>query len=265
MVLRTLTILLLAPIVILCTYVGGIPFYLLVLVLSLISLNEFYNLMNRKGYHPSYLLGNLFTFIFISFAQFTLKNPQWETVAAAVLTFAVIVTFSAGIFQKKVVSVIDLSTTILGMIYVGWLFSYLILIRAFTAHGSFFFFMMAAIWGNDITAYLVGKTLGKAKLIPTISPSKTVEGTLAGIMVCVVVAVAFGSLAGISLMHSIILGVIIGVVAQISDLAESMIKRDVGAKDSSSLLPGHGGMLDRIDSFILSAPIIYYYIIWFVL
>ncbi len=98
---RTLTILIGAPVILLCTYVGGWMFYLLVLLLAMLSLNEFYSLMNLKGYHPSYLLGIISTFTFITFAQFTLKHPNWETVAAAVLTFAVIITFSGGIFQKK--------------------------------------------------------------------------------------------------------------------------------------------------------------------
>ncbi len=125
--------------------------------------------------------------------------------------------------------------------------------------------MIAAIWGNDIAAYLVGRSIGRVRLIPSISPSKTIEGTIAGFLACLIMAWAFGSLAHLNLLHSIILGIIIGIAAQISDLAESMIKRDVGAKDSSQLVPGHGGILDRMDSFILSAPIVYYYIVWFVL
>jgi phosphatidate cytidylyltransferase len=254
------------PIILLCTYIGGLSYLFLVLILAIISLNEFYLLMQHKGHVPFVLIGNFFTLVFIIFAYQTVKHPVWEPAAAGVLTTAVILTFSMGIFVKNPKGAIDnIAVTVWGMIYIGWLFSYLILVRAQTTYGAYMFFLMGTIWAEDITAYLVGRMFGKHKLIPLVSPRKSVEGGIAGFIICVASALVFGHYADLGQIHSLILGIIIGVMAPVSDLTESLIKRDVGAKDSSALLPGHGGVLDRMDSFILTAPILYYYLSWFVL
>jgi phosphatidate cytidylyltransferase len=142
--------------------------------------------------------------------------------------------------------------------------SYLILIRELTLHGAYLFFLLISIWACDTFAYLVGTYFGHIKLSPYISPNKTVEGAVAGLTVSVIAASIFSRMIGMNLVHGIILGAIIGIVGQISDLVESLIKRDAGVKDSSHIIPGHGGALDRMDSFILTAPIMYYYISWFV-
>jgi len=266
MIARGLTILIAAPIITACIYFGGMSFYILVTLLAIISVNEFYNLVEIKGFHPAFIIGNLATFVFMTFAQVMLKHPDWEASAAAFFTAAVIVTMFSGIFHRKLRSIGNIAVTIMGIIYVGWLFSYLVLLRAMSNYGKYLFFLLAVIWAGDVTAYLVGKFIGRTKLEPNISPKKTVEGALAGFAVSLLVAVLFGYyLIHINIIHSAILGVLIAITSQMSDLVESIIKRDVGAKDSSRLLPGHGGVLDRMDSFILSAPIIYYYISWFIL
>ena len=263
---RILTILLTAPVIFACTYFGGIPFMLLVLVLALFSVNELYILMKQKGYEPQFIIGNFFTAFFIIFAYWALKR-NWEPAHSAILTCAAIMTFSSGIFYKKIKDAIpNISVTLLGIFYIVWLFSYMIFIRALTDHGAYIFFLMLTIWANDITAYLVGSSFGRVKLSPYISPSKTVEGAVAGFVVCVGAAALFSTfMVEISLLDSIFLGVTVGIMAQVSDLVESLIKRDAGVKDSSKLLPGHGGVLDRMDSFILTAPIMYYYISWVIL
>ena len=265
MLTRILTIIISVPVIFVCTYYGGWSFFTLVTILALFSLNEFYALMNKKGYSPSYLVGNLITIFFTWFTTYTLKHPVWEPYAIGILTTAIIITFSAGIFLKKAQdSTVNASVTLLGILYIGWMFSYLILVRELTPHGAYLFFLMIAIWACDTTAYVVGTSIGKIKLSPYISPKKTVEGAVSGFIVSVIAAAIFSRLIGMNLAHGIILGVIIGIVGQISDLVESLIKRDAGVKDSSNIVPGHGGVLDRMDSFILAAPIMYYYISWFV-
>jgi phosphatidate cytidylyltransferase len=265
MLARILTIIVSIPIIVACTYYGGWSFFIFVTALALFSLNEFYSLMNRKGYSPSYFVGNIVTVFFTWFTTYTLKHPHWEPYATGILTTAIIITFSAGIFLKKAQdSTVNASITLLGILYIGWMFSFLILIRELTPHGAYLFFLMIAVWACDTTAYVVGTFLGRIKLSPYISPRKTVEGAVSGFAVSVIAAAVFSRLISMSLMHGIILGVIIGIVGQISDLVESLIKRDAGVKDSSNMIPGHGGFLDRMDSFILAAPIMYYYISWFV-
>jgi phosphatidate cytidylyltransferase len=253
------------PVIFVCTYFGGWGFFVLVTALALLSLNEFYLLMNKKGYSPSYPVGNLVTIFFTWFITYTVRHPHWEPYATGILTTAIIITFAGGIFLRKAQdSTVNASITLLGILYIGWMFSYLILIRELTLHGAYLFFLIIAIWACDTTAYLIGTYFGKIKLSPFISPKKTVEGAVAGFTVAVIAASIFSRLIGMNLMHGIILGILIGIVGQISDLVESLIKRDAGVKDSSNLIPGHGGALDRMDSFILTAPIMYYYISWFV-
>jgi phosphatidate cytidylyltransferase len=265
MLARLLTIIVSIPIIFACTYYGGWSFFIFVTALALFSLNEFYSLMNRKGYSPSYFVGSIVTVFFTWFTTYTLKHPHWEPYATGILTTAIILTFSAGIFLKKAQnSTVNASITLLGILYIGWMFSFLILIRELTLHGAYLFFLMIAVWACDTTAYMVGTFLGRIKLSPYISPRKTVEGAVSGFAVSVIAAAVFSRMINMSLMHGIILGIIIGIVGQISDLVESLIKRDAGVKDSSNMIPGHGGFLDRMDSFILTAPIMYYYISWFV-
>lgn len=270
MIERILSIVISVPIIFLCTYFGGIPFFLLVTLLALVSVNEFYNLMKKKGFTPFYTIGNIFTLFITSFAQFTLKHPNWEPASSAILTAAIIITFSAGVFIKRTaVSTANIAITLLGILYIGWLFSFLVLVRSLTPHGAYLFFLMISIWANDIVAYLVGKKIGKTQLSPYISPKKTLEGAVAGFFTAILASYVFYLLAKqflvqTDLIHYLILGGIIGIIGQISDLAESLIKRDAGVKDSSNLVPGHGGVLDRMDSFIFTAPLLYYYVSWLI-
>ena len=118
---------------------------------------------------------------------------------------------------------------------------------------------------TDITAYYFGVKFGKHKLSPVISPKKTIEGSVAGIIAALVTGLILGKLMGISLYHAFILALITTIMAQLGDLSESLIKRDAGVKDSGHSLPGHGGFLDRMDSYLFSVPVAYYYIKYFIL
>lgn len=262
---RLITILLTLPIVVTCVYFGGIAFLTLVLILALISINEFFNMMKAKDFHPAYWVGNFFTIFFIVFAYYALKK-NWEPAHSALLTGAALVTMGSSLFLKRPKdAIVDIAVTLFGMIYIGWFFSYLLFIRALTERGAYLLFLMGTIWALDIVAYLFGSRFGRHKLLPSVSPKKSVEGAVAGFIFCLIAAGVFGYYAGFDLTHSLVLGAIIGIVAQMSDLVESLIKRDAGVKDSSSIMPGHGGVLDRIDSFILTAPVVYYYLVWIVL
>jgi len=270
---RMVTVIVSMPVIFACTYYGGWSFFILVTALALFSLNEFYSLMNKKGYSPSYFIGFLVTLFFMSFTTLTVRHPLWESNTIGILTTAIIITFAGGIFLRKAQdSTVNASITLLGILYVGWMFSYLTLIREMNppganfwkSHGAYLFFLMISIWACDTAAYIIGTYFGKVKLSPYISPKKTVEGAAAGLVIGIIAAYIFGQHTGMNTLHSVILGSIIWIVGQISDLVESLIKRDAGVKDSGNMIPGHGGVLDRMDSFILTAPIMYYYISWFV-
>jgi len=259
---RGITILIGGPVIVAGIYFGGIPFLLLVLILALFSINEFYNLMKLGDFFPAYWIGNLVTAFFIITAYFATKR-NWEPGHSAIFTLAVIVALTMALFLHRPKNVTaDIAITLFGFIYIGWFFSYFIFLRGLTAHGGYLFFLLATIWAEDIAAYMVGKFFGKHKMFPSISPKKSWEGAIGGFIICLVAAGIFSRFSGMSLMHALILGVIIGIIAPASDFVESMIKRDADAKDSSDIIPGHGGVLDRMDSFILTAPVVYYYIIW---
>lgn len=269
MIERLLTVLVSVPVIFACTYSGGLWFFALVSVLAAVSVNEFYNLMKKKGFNPYYTLGNLFSLGIIIFAHNTISHPNWEPASAAILTAAVISCFLSGVFIKRSAqATANISITLLGILYIGWLFSYLVLLRALAPHGEFLFLLMFTVWTADTLAYFVGKKLGRRPLSPYISPKKTVEGAVAGLAGAILAAVLFGmaydqTLYPASLIHYLVIGGFVGIIAQLSDLSESLIKRDAGAKDSSNIVPGHGGILDRMDSFIFTAPLLYYYAITF--
>ncbi len=265
MLIRSLTILVTGPIIIACVYYGGIPFLLLSLALALVSVNEFYNMMMKKGYFPAYVIGNIITAFFIFFAYYALKK-NWEPAHSAILTLAAAGAMMAGVFLKREKdTIVDIAVTVLGMIYVGWFFSYLLFIRSLTEHGGYLFFLIFTVWAMDIAAYLAGRLFGKTRLVPSISPKKTWEGALAGFLVAILASFILNEMAGLQTWQGLIIGALIGIFGQYSDLVESLIKREAGVKDSSDLLPGHGGVLDRIDSFVLTAPLMYYFVVWFVL
>jgi len=120
--------------------------------------------------------------------------------------------------------------------------------------------LMLAVWGMDTAAYAVGKAVGRHKLCPKISPGKTIEGAIGGLLAAIALMAGLGHWLGLPLAHGLILGAGVGVAGQIGDLFESLLKRRAGVKDSGSLLPGHGGVLDRFDSLLFAAPLAYFYL-----
>ncbi|UPT72501.1 MAG: phosphatidate cytidylyltransferase [Elusimicrobiota bacterium] len=172
---------------------------------------------------------------------------------------ALVVLFEMG---AKTHSLDRVALTIFGALFAGWLPAHLALIRDLRPHGEAFAFLtFAAVWTMDTAAYFAGRGLGRNALAPVLSPKKTWEGAAAGFAAAVVVALIFQKTSlreALTPLQAGLIGALIGVAGQASDLAESMVKRDAGIKDSGALLPGHGGVFDRFDSYILCAPAVYY-------
>lgn len=159
----------------------------------------------------------------------------------------------------------DTSTTVFGAVYVGFTLSHLVLIHALENGAQLILVLLFGVWAMDVFAYLVGSAIGKHRLAPHISPKKSWEGFIAGSVGTVAAWVVGWYLikpAGISLWWFVLTGVIAAVAALLGDLAESRLKREVGAKDSGTLLPGHGGFLDRFDSLILVSIVAYYMLLF---
>ena len=255
---------------------------LMILALAVFASQELFTLFEDKGYHPARYLGitSCLSIIALSALTGTAFHAPF-LVAVFVLSFVFLILRGASWFPywdlletfrrepypqdlkgPQIASISDVATTFLGIIYAGWLPSYIPLLRQLPEVGlAITFLFFGTIFATDVGAYLVGKRFGKHPLIGPLSPKKTVEGSLGGIACAVLAAVAIGSAFHLPMQHVVTLAILTSVVAQLGDLSESMIKRDAGVKDSGSMIPGHGGVLDRVDSFLLAGPIVYYYIV----
>jgi phosphatidate cytidylyltransferase len=152
----------------------------------------------------------------------------------------------------------------LGIFFIGFLLSHVSLIRMRADGTRWVLFLIVTVWTGDISAFLSGTLLGRHKLYPRISPKKTYEGLAGGIVGSIIVAVAFSLLfiPQLEIGFCIFLAIALGVLGQVGDFTESMLKRSAQVKDSGSLIPGHGGMLDRLDSFLFSAPFLHYSLLY---
>ena len=155
----------------------------------------------------------------------------------------------------------SVAVTLFGLLYIAWFFSFFVKLKFMPGGTLLVGFVVLVTKMGDVGAYLVGSAMGAHSLIPRISPHKTVEGTIGGLAFSVVTAVASKAyLPSFPYGHLVVLGFLLGILAQVGDLAESLLKRDCGVKDAGSILSGFGGMLDLIDSLLFTAPIFYFYV-----
>ena len=156
--------------------------------------------------------------------------------------------------------------TIAGILYVGWLLSHLVALRGLDAGRNWVFFALFVTWASDTTAFFIGRRFGRHKFAPNISPGKTWEGAMGGILGAIIVSILFFTATPFHLpltyWQAIPLSILVSIFGQVGDLVESLLKRNMGVKDSGKLMPGHGGVLDRMDSIIFAGIVVYYYVIW---
>lgn len=231
-------------------------FFLVVVSFVLLGLNEFLAMAEKKGIVINRILG-LFFGALLAFSVY-FSNEAVVLAGASLCLF--IFNFHRRLREQALLST---AVTVFGIIYVAWFFSHLIKIHLLP-HGAFWvFYAILLVKGGDAGAYFIGRKYGRVKLIEHISPNKSVEGAVAGFVVTLLLSlVSKIYLPQVAWLHLFVLGAAIGVLSQIGDLAESLIKRDVGVKDSG-LIPGLGGILDVLDSLLLSLPFVYYYIVAF--
>ncbi len=229
-----------------------------VALIALLALHEFLVLGRKKGYQIPVMLCMVITLVII--AAFVLDDLSVE-----IGMFTTLLAIPASyVFSKRDVeeSLPASAVAVMGTMYVGMLAGCLIRLRNDFVEGpKLVFFLLLVVWIGDAGAYYVGKRFGKRKLSPLISPKKTVEGFMGGITTSIICAIVI-SLTFFSefpLVHAIVVGAVLSVAGVIGDLAESMWKRSAAVKDSGTLIPGHGGFLDRFDSILFTAPILYVY------
>lgn len=253
--------------VLLTAYVGGLAFFLIVFGASLIALREFYGLCRETGYAVLPGIG-LAGGALLQLSVF-LNGMGWSAGAdnqgsAALLALLLMGLMIPRLFKGPAdIAISEWAVTFFGVIFVTGSFAHLLLLRDVRPDGqALVFWLLGMVWAADTFAYLTGKRLGRHALAPRISEAKTWEGFAGGLAGAALVAVAFKAFyfrTAIGWGETLVIAVFTTIIALASDLGESLIKRAAGAKDSSALLPGHGGFLDRMDSFILAAPFFYYY------
>ncbi len=260
---RLLSAIVLIPLIVLIVHRGSLFYSAPVFCVVLVMLIEFGRLARSIGSasHKTTLILSGLPFCFSAQIGFPVELA---------LAFALILAFAVAIFRQQAQDIFfSVSSAITGSIYVGWAFGYhLLLLRQIgdPLGGSLVFFLLATVWCGDSGAYLIGSKFGKRKLCPAISPHKTIEGAVAGLIVGTAGGLVVWFLLlqeTLDIVHALILGLCLGIIAQISDLSESIIKRNAHVKDSSGVVPGHGGLLDRCDGLVFSAPALYYYFEYF--
>ncbi len=243
---------------------GGILFLIFIDVIIALGIWEFFRLQMKKGHLPNRTLGTVLA-LSISWASFFLA----EHYLILILTASVLLPLGAELWRKdKGSALANAGATMMGIFYVGYLGSFSILLREvgngaldYSAAGYLVLLVFVGIWTSDTLAYLAGVALGRHKLFPEVSPQKTVEGSVAGLLGALLIGwIGSQKLGFLSLHQGLTIGIIIGVVGQVGDLVESLMKRDAQVKDSSTLIPGHGGILDRFDSYFFVFPSVYLYI-----
>ena len=269
-IMRIVTGVIFSIIALLCLFMGGLPILGFLLVVIFLGSVEYVKILRTKGFHPSLsliLLTDLAFAILIFFRRFDLLP--------SIISLAIMASFLMVLFMGRQPYIVNVATTVLGFLYCGWLPCHLLLIRQISADRINAFqigtneglwlviFVFLIVVATDIGGYYFGSKFGKHKLSPVISPKKTVEGALGATIMALIVA-SFGVFyTKLTLLHALVAGLLITISSQLGDLSESLVKRDAGVKDSSNILPGHGGILDRTDGYLFALPVAYYYLVNF--
>lgn len=251
------------PLIVIVSILGEFPFLLLALFIGLVSFFEFSKMLSRRKFFPNMFVG----FVSISLIIF---NSYYRFISFELLILSIIsILLLLELFRRSESAIANLGTSLLGIFYIGLFSSALVLIREYY-NDSFFLYdqggyliiaILVTIWVCDSAAYFIGSATGKHKILTRVSPHKSWEGAIAGFLFSLITMVIaqIVVLNFLSMQDAVVIGFIVGVFGQAGDFVESLIKRDANVKDSSSLIPGHGGIFDRFDSLLFSAPIIYLY------
>lgn len=239
-------------------YFGGIPLLAAAALIAYVGVTEFYNGFENMGVHPSKPIAYVMITILYAGHLFLGVNHTF-LMAWVILSMMVSMIYGWKITERKPY---DAVATLTALVYIV-LFSYHIVIIDNTPYPMMTWLVVIAAFGSDIMAYFTGYFLGKHKMAPNLSPKKTIEGAVGGVVGSAVLCGIFGYFFYPTMMvHCMIIGVLGGMVAEAGDLTASMFKRGMGIKDYGHLIPGHGGIMDRFDSVIFVAPAVCYYILF---
>ncbi|MCD6453197.1 MAG: phosphatidate cytidylyltransferase [Dehalococcoidales bacterium] len=270
---RVLTSLWYVPLGIVVVWFGRGPgFTILIAVLGILAAIEFYRMVANAKAPPLTYFGIIWTALFILSRDSGLLSQlaphlNLSLVTPLLLTSAVVISLIGLLArQRREGALTSWVWTMAGILYIGWLLGHLVALRGLSNGRNWVFLVLFITWVSDTAAFFIGRRFGQHKLAPSISPGKTWEGAIGGVGGAIVMSLLFSTSTPfqlpLSYQQAIPLSILVSVFGQIGDLIESLIKRNMGVKDSSKLMPGHGGILDRIDSIILAGVVVYYYVIW---
>ena len=270
---RTLTSVWYVAILLVSVWFGDGPgFTALITVFASLAAFEFYRMVAKSKTAPLTVFGIIWT-IFFTLSRnseilcFLEGRFNSELLNPLLLTSAIVIPLIYLLFRRhKEEAFTSWLWTVAGILYIGWLLSHLVALRDLDYGRNWVFFILFVTWISDTTAFFVGRRFGRRKLAPLVSPSKTWEGTIGGIGGAIAVSALFVTPTVFRLpllpWQAIVLSILTSALGQAGDLVESLLKRNVGVKDSGKLMPGHGGILDRIDSLLFAGIVIYYYAAW---
>ena len=268
---RVLVAAVLLPVGLFIIYLGGWVFAAFVALILAIAAWEYSHIFKVSGYQPATSIA-IFGAAALAFGRAWdgFESAPWiiSLVLLASMTYH-LVAFDRG--RDKAAT--DFAVSLSAILYLGWFGAYLVSIRSLPEGFWWILLVLPCVWIADSGAYFIGRAFGRHKLSPRLSPKKTWEGYLGGVVVGTLGAVGLvylwriwaGPAFSISPLQGALLGFLLSTITTLGDLGESMIKRQSGLKDSSNLLPGHGGVFDRIDSWLWAAVIGYYFVVWIVI
>ncbi|MBR0596770.1 phosphatidate cytidylyltransferase [Sinanaerobacter chloroacetimidivorans] len=238
-------------------FFGGRVLLIASFIIGILGVREFYRGFESIGVKPSYLTANISILGLYAINLFGGGNEQYYRL----WFFAVIIMSLLYLFKIEERELQDAMVTMAGIFYVIFFSFHVTLVEQIPEYGVFVWLIFITAFGTDSMAYFSGFAFGKHKLCPKISPKKTIEGAIGGTLGSLLFCALFGYFViPRLLLHCIIIGLLGGIISQFGDLTASIFKRKIGIKDYGNLIPGHGGVLDRIDSVLFTAPLIYYYI-----
>jgi len=258
--LRIISALVGTPLLFVILYAGGVYWWGLFILLGMLAIFEYYRMMKIKGYIPLHIPGLLvLAVLLVSAVDSTYILPGF---LLAILLLVIIM-----IFRYPKIDLNAIALSFFGAFYIGLLLSFAL--KIFYLDNRFWIATLVLIltWASDTGAYFAGKNLGRHSLAPEISPNKTIEGSMGGILASILAAFVFFNiveLGQINTAYVFLLGISASVFAQLGDLTISGFKRFFGVKDAGQIIPGHGGVLDRFDSFLLVLPIVYYFFVYLI-
>ena len=270
---RVLSAVIFLPLLVLAARVGGVAWLIFTLLVVGVALREFYQMMESKGLAPHWKSGTFAALLLPIGAYLRLRTgrtAEWNLGGLLTVLIAAILLAELRRGAGKQ-AVANIAATLLGVFYIGWFGSHIGLLRElprpwslpYALGASFALLPFFLAWICDTAAYAVGLAFGRTPLMPEVSPKKSVEGAVAGLLAAI--GAAFVARAWfapyLTAVDAAVLGTLVGVLGQLGDLVESLLKRDADTKDTSRLIPGHGGALDRFDSILFAAPVVAYYLI----